>query len=194
MNGIDLSLFRAINGMPDTQAPFWVFFSEATHNTAGILILVLTFIGLVVWSRSRVPALLVLLAFPLADGTTKALKYGLQWNRPSWPDVLAAHPEFHMRVEASTGFGTASAHSANMMAVAVCFLWLCRPVGWFWLMIALLTGVSRIYVGEHWPSEVLFGWICGALAGTVVVKMWAAAVSLRNRRKSGSQESQAADP
>jgi len=35
----------------------------------------------------------------------------------------------------------------------------------------LLTGFSRIYVGVHYPSQVLLGWVCGTFSGFLVVHM-----------------------
>lgn len=176
-----MSVFRAINGWPDAWSPFFVFLSNATKTTFGLVLLAAIFVTVLVVKQTRKPALLAMVAWPIANATTDVFKIGLRWHRPSWPDVLASHPEFHTRVEPLTSFGTASAHSANMMAVAVCFLWLYRPLGWFWLGVAVLTGLSRIYVGVHWPSQVLLGWACGAFVATVVVKTWEAWVSSRTR-------------
>jgi undecaprenyl-diphosphatase len=132
-----------------------------------------------------------MLAWPLANGVTDVLKDACKWSRPSWPEVRAVYPEIHVRVDPLTSYGTASAHAANMMAVAVTFLWIYRPLGWVWLVLALLTGISRIYVGVHWPSEVVLGWLCGAAVATVVVKMWDWAV---NRRKEEPAEDLSSRP
>lgn len=77
-----------------------------------------------------------------------------------------------VRVNRLTSFGTASAHSANMMAVAVPFLIYARPIGYFWLGIAILTGISRVYVGVHYPYQVLFGWMVGAAVSGGLVVIW----------------------
>jgi len=179
VNGLDLAIFRQINGLSESLSPFFVFLSEATKRPAGLILLACVFIALIVKAKTRKPALLAMLAWPLANAMTDVFKHVGKWPRPSWPENLLLHPDFHVRVEPLTSYGTASAHSANMMAIAVCFLWLYRPLGWVWLGLAVLTGVSRIYVGVHWPSQVVLGWLCGALMGTVVVKTWEAGVNLR---------------
>jgi undecaprenyl-diphosphatase len=69
-----------------------------------------------------------------------------------------------------------------MMAVAACFLYGFRPLGWVWLVVAVLTGLSRVYVGVHYPSQVLLGWLCGAFAAMVVLKCADAWARLRAGR------------
>lgn len=184
-----MAVFRAVNGLPDGQAPFWVFLSNATKTTGGLVLLGVLFVTLVAIQKTRKAAVLSMLAWPLANLVTDVLKDAWKWPRPSWPSVVASHPDFTVRVEPLTSYGTASAHSANMMAIAVCFLWLYRPLGWAWLVVALLTGVSRIYVGVHWPSQVLLGWLCGAVAATVLVKSVEAWVRLRQARSQTPQNS-----
>src|SRR5262249_13089464 len=151
------------------------------------------FVAFVAWAKTRKPALLAMATWPLANLTTDVLKVAWKWNRPSWPDVLQAHSDFHVRGAAATGYGTASAHSANMIAGGLCFLGLCPPVGVAWLVFAVLTGLSRIYVGVHWPSEVLLGWVVGAIVATIVVKTWEAAARLWARRHEAPVESPAGD-
>lgn len=193
MNGLDLAIFRAINGWPDSLAPFFVFLSEATKRPGGLILLGVVFIGTLVFKPTRKPALLAMLAWPIANATTDVFKYVGKWPRPSWPEVLAAYPEFVVRVDPLTSFGTASAHSANMMAIAACFLWCYRPLGFVWLGFAILTGLSRIYVGVHWPSQVLLGWLCGAFVGTVVIKTWEAGVNARKSGSAGSHPEELSD-
>lgn len=74
----------------------------------------------------------------------------------------------HVPVEAVSGrFGTVSAHAATVVALAV-FSSLTIRRRWFtWLMIAstLLICYSRIYLGKHFPMDLLWGTLVGAALG-----------------------------
>ena len=52
---------------------------------------------------------------------------------------------------------------------------LAPKIKWFTWTLAIVIGLSRICVGAHWPSDVIFGAFIGMLAADVV-KSW-----LKNR-------------
>lgn len=70
---------------------------------------------------------------------------------------------------AERGNAFPSSHVANCFAIAmVCFL--CRRNwGWIVFLPAALIGVSRMYVGVHWPTDVLAGALIGMACGWGVV-------------------------
>ena len=110
-----------------------------------------------------------LIAFPLANGFTDLFKNFLPEHRP-YQEILGVIPRPLDNMTQS--YGTASAHAANMAAVAFVFTYC---LGWWgspWIVAAVLTGISRIYVGAHYPYQVLLGWTCGVVAGLLVTQAW----------------------
>lgn len=67
------------------------------------------------------------------------------------------------------GYSFFSAHAANTMAVAVFFSWLIRSrlLSVFLVSWSLLNGWTRLYLGVHYPSDVMCGWLWGAMAGSL---------------------------
>ena len=170
MSQWDRNVFDWINHWPESYSGLFLFFSEAIKSPIVRLVLLALILGLV-WAggKWRRAALLSLVAWPLANGTTDVLKYAFQGIRPSvnYPDAI-------VRVHHLTSYGTASAHAANMAAIAFVFT---ACLGWWgspWIVVALLTGLARIYVGVHYPSQVLLGWVVGTFCGLLVVNTWEA--------------------
>lgn len=179
MRALDLTVFYAINGWPEWMAPWMVFLSDATKSTPVRIALVVLVLVLLARAATRKTAWALLLAFPLANETCDVFKNVGQMARPcaELPDVL-------LRVGKMTSFGTASAHSANMAAVAFVVVALHGRWGIPWVVVAFLTGLSRIYVGVHYPSQVLLGWCVGVFSGFLVVKTFEAFAQVRKRKES----------
>jgi undecaprenyl-diphosphatase len=134
--------------------------------------------GYLVLSRRRAAALLVLVA--VAGGTLLSTLLKLGFERPR-PDLVPHAVEVY----------TASFPSGHAMLSAVTWLTLGallmrveprRRVKAYVLAMAVLTtllvGASRIYLGVHWPTDVLAGWCIGAAWALIC---WLAALWLQRR-------------
>lgn len=95
-------------------------------------------------------------------------KMAMHGPRPYWVSTNV------QGMASETGFGVPSGHSQN--AVGVWGIMAAR-IGrtWAWVIagvIALLIGLSRLYLGVHFPHDVLFGWFLGALILWAFLAFW----------------------
>ncbi len=107
----------------------------------------------------RVIALMVVLVL-LADWSGALIKHWFATERP-------CHALEGVRLLAGCGRNSfPSNHAINMAAVATWLGWHYRALIAPMAVLAVLVGISRIYVGVHYPGDVLFGWIWGVLFAT----------------------------
>ena len=88
-----------------------------------------------------------------------AFKLAFTGPRPFWID-----PRVQVWATETT-FGLPSGHAQNAVAMWGLLATRIRK-GWFWLLalaLILLIGLSRIYTGVHFPSDVVVGWLLGGM-------------------------------
>lgn len=76
-------------------------------------------------------------------------------------------PELWLSMAPETTFSFPSGHAMGSVTLGVALTLLFWPTRWRWLVLSLasvfvlLVGLSRIYLGVHYPSDILAGWAAG---------------------------------
>ena len=162
----DAGLFRQVNHGPESWTGVMVWLSTAFDNRTVLYAFVGMVVCLIVLPKTRRAAIESLIAFPIANSVTDLFKHFLPEPRPF--QVLS---DAILRVGWSESMGTASAHSANMAAVAFVMTYRLRYGGAIWIALATLVGYSRVFTGAHFPHQVALGWLCGGLVGYLTVSI-----------------------
>ncbi len=69
---------------------------------------------------------------------------------------------------AESGYSFPSGHAAWFFALAMIIFYFSRKLGWWYLAFAACNSLARIFVGVHWPLDVLGGAIVGIVSAVLV--------------------------
>lgn len=119
-------------------------------------------LGLVVslvWRRWQ-PFVLVLLADLIADGLASLLKDAFGVHRPAEAGDLLGVP--HSR-------SFPSGHTATSFACATVLAYLVPRAAPLFFLLAVAIAYSRLYVGVHWPTDVLGGIVLGVATALLLL-------------------------
>ncbi|WP_299395214.1 phosphatase PAP2 family protein [uncultured Gelidibacter sp.] len=172
---LDTEVFIFLNSLgTPTWDPFWMAYTSKFNWIPFYAILLYLIYRQVQLKAFLITIVAVALMILVTDQVTNLFKYGFHRLRPCH---LAELIDGMRLVKSSCGgkYGFFSGHASNTMAAAL-FIGLTLKkrfkyllyflIGW-----ALLMGYSRIYIGVHYPLDVVLGSLFGALLGTLFYKL-----------------------
>lgn len=163
----DTKLVDIITGLPISWQPFFIFVTNLGHPVVPIGIgLVVLIIG-ALQSNVRLAMSGVTVWAALAMGSILKLLI----NRPR-PLTEYAASIWLDKLSFPSGHATGSTIAYGLLAY---FAWYLLPQPWSFVVVGALIalialiGVSRVYLGAHFPSDVIAGWLLGAIALLMVI-------------------------
>ncbi len=159
---MDVAVFRWIN--ESWSSPFLDSFFSFITDIQHFWILIAALLAYWLWKggeKGRWLVLSLVLAVLISDQTASHVVKGIvERVRPcnALDGVLTPAGK-------SGAYSFPSSHAANMGSSMFLLSMVFRPLTWLFVLIALLVGLSRIYLGLHYPSDVLGGYALGLLVG-----------------------------
>jgi len=173
---LDKDVFLFLNGLGTASwDDFWQFISNKFSAIPFYIFLLIISYRKYGFKSTLVLLVSVGLLITVSDQLSNFFKYGLGRLRPCHDaDVVAT-----MRlVKSYCGgrYGYFSAHASNAFAIAVFFGALLKSemkyAPFFFLLWAALVAYSRVYIGVHFPLDILTGGFIGTFLGWLFVKLY----------------------
>jgi undecaprenyl-diphosphatase len=170
---LDQHFFLFLNSF---HSPFW---DQVMYTISGkiiwipLYISILVFVGIKYKRKFIIIILFIILAATLADQTSVLFKNLFERLRPCHEPSLQGLVHL-VKGECGGKFSFVSSHATNSFDVALLSLLFIKR-RWFTISIiiwALIIGYSRIYLGVHYPGDVICGSLLGALIGWSIYQLY----------------------
>ena len=179
---IDTELFIYLNNLGTSSFDvFWSFLSRKEANIAVYLSGILFFLKNKGFRSYKIKSLdvfyifsIVLVMILISDQSANIFKDSLQRLRPCYDELIK--DSVRLVKEGCGGkYGFFSAHASNSFSLAVFFGLLFKDFSkypiYFTLIFASLISYSRVYLGVHYPLDILFGSLFGMINGLVIYRV-----------------------
>lgn len=176
---LDTKVFIYLNSLGSEGFDgFWLFITKQyawIPLFAIILFLAFKRLG---WRHAILVMVVITVLVAFTDQTSNFFKYTFQRLRPGNNPEISG---FIRAVQRRGSFSFISGHASSSMATAFFLYKVLRPylkyMGLFFIW-PLLFAYSRIYLGLHYPGDILAGYTWGLCTGFLALKLY---VYLRNR-------------
>lgn len=172
---LDQEVFLFLNNLGNPAwDDFWNFITNKFASIPFYALLVFFLYKALGWKKTLLSLVIIAAVITSTDQLSNLFKHFFERPRPCRQDGIMEYTRF---IAVRCGrYGYFSAHAASSAALVV-FLGMVLKDYWkhiFGVLIAwgLLVSYSRIYIGVHYPGDVLTGWIFGILIGFLFFRLF----------------------
>ena len=167
---VDKKIFTFFNSSI-ANTVFDIFFPIITNQDIWIIPILLGIIILSIkgGTKGRIASIVLIIGVILADySSAQIIKPYFQRLRPSH-DIL---DQIRLLVPKGGRYGFVSSHAANMYVSATILGYFYSKQKRLFFTIASLVAFSRVYVGVHYPADIVFGGLLGYGLGWITITSW----------------------
>lgn len=166
LSEINIHWFRMINDLGKQYTslnPFFVFIAE-------YMVFFLVLAILVYWftrsNQNRMMVICAFITFVIAEIIGKIAGKIHSNNNP-----FAELSNVNQLIEKAVNNSFPSDHTMLFFSFCVSFWLFKRGIGILWIILAVLVGVSRIWVGVHYPADVIMAAIISIISAIIVYRV-----------------------
>lgn len=175
LSQLDTSILIYLNNLgTNIWDGFWLAYTEKKNHIPLMLVLLFFTYKVLRLKPFLLSVVFIALMATFTDQITNLAKFSFLRLRPcDEPELVGKIRYIAIRCSAYSFF---SGHSSNSMAIAVFIGSVLKPkyprAIFFLLFWAFLMGYSRIYIGVHYPGDVITGFTFGILSGYLFFRLF----------------------
>lgn len=170
---LDKELLIFLNGLgSETYDGLWLIITKQINWAPFFLLVFYLLKKKIGWKKFGFYILFIAVLILVCDQTANLFKWYFQRLRPCNVEELKTIIRI---VKSSPSFSFFSAHAANSMASTVLTYKILKKYynyAYLLFLFPLIFAYSRIYLGLHFPSDILMGYAFGATFGFICYKLY----------------------
>uniref|UniRef100_UPI00404B4B51 phosphatase PAP2 family protein n=1 Tax=Flavobacterium sp. TaxID=239 RepID=UPI00404B4B51 len=170
---LDKELLIYLNNLGNpTFDGFWLFITKQINWIPLFLLVFYLIFKKINWKQLLLLVLFLAVLIAFVDQITNLFKFTFERKRPC--SDLSINDSLRILIERSS-FSFFSGHASNSMATAVFIFCVMKPFykySYLVFIFPLIFAYSRIYLALHFPTDILSGYLFGAISGFTFFKIY----------------------
>ncbi|WP_127846391.1 phosphatase PAP2 family protein [Psychroflexus aestuariivivens] len=169
----DIELMIFLNNLsPNSLDSFWVFVTHSKNWIPFYIFLLVLFFIKTSWKSGLFGSSLLLINVGFIHFITELTKFYVQRLRPNFAEEISTSLKILYEPQ---NFSFFSGHASTSFGATV-FIYLClksrfKHLGWIFIW-PILFSLSRIFVGVHYPSDIIVGAFVGTILAIIMSKVY----------------------